>query len=921
MPQGTGDACAPLPRQVHLKAQDWARVSWAARAPQPAARPFDFELFVRHAQAGAGLTTTGWERETAAHSLPPHLSQEEAWFWLQCISVPAGEQQFLEARLRNAQEKGVPRETQVRAAIAGLALRQEFFGYDTTQILAPFMKSAEIAALIIRKTGNAPGDTARHGGSPWPVIGFTSCVAPYIADAERGPLRERLERAWDTEPSPETPRARLLMALLGGIGGSERLCHYLQGLPDGAWARPLANPLWHHWRSGYLDMLAGLPSEADFVSAARRLGCLPRGPADIRLWLAATQWRQLDAVRDAIIAAHHEHEAATLVRLLGRVEAPETARAMLEAQLSSRAPEAATGWLDAHPQHCAAGLIPVAMGASRLAQPARAQLQRLHLHGHGALLAATAGQLSTAESGYLQREILEGAIPATGARPPELPAALRLAFAALKPGRCPAWLRADSLPPIRVESRRLTASQTVLVLTALQDTPLGAASGPGAELLEALKTHAHPGSLDDFASRLFELWSELNFNAADEWCMAAVAHLGGDGCVWQLAPLLHAWAGEHASTQAAFGLACLGAIGSPTALMALEGVACRHRASRLKQHAHNILRRIAAARGLTREELIDLSVPDLGLGAPGGRVLDYGPRQLQVLLEAQLTPLLREPCGRVRSRPPMCAKGDDAGRAKAALREWQVLKKTLQEVRDLQIGRLEEAMINGRRWQPAQLARMVSNPVMASLLRCLVFAIYGPVGRLLQTFRVTEDQTLADHNDRELPAPKDAMVGVVHPAHLDEPLRSAWGQLLGDYEIIPPFAQLGRQVYRPDSADLNGKEITRHRGVNVPDHVMRGLLAQARFQHDTPADASGFLRHTRHFPGPDVTAVIRHAPLRSAMWHREVQHFEAIYFIAGSAIPGLLQPDDDSPLRLRIGTVDPGVLSEVLRLVHSAVES
>lgn len=925
---------------MRLKAEDWARVTWRPRAPVPQPRPFDFEIFVRHAQAGAWMTRTGWERETAPNPIPALLTKEEAWFWLKCISIPPEQQQSLEPRLRNEFEAGVIHDQEIRAAVAYLAMRHELFGFDTPQTLAPFIRGGEIAALIIRKTGNAPGDTARYDGSPWPMLGFASCVAPYLPEAERSQLRERLERAWDAEASPDSPRARMLLALLATLGGGERLAEYLKRLPDGAWAHPPANPLFHQWRSGYLDILAGLPDEASFVSAARRLGCLPRGPADIRLWLAATQWRQLDAVRDAAIAAKQEHEAATLVRLLGLVEAPETACAMLEAQLSCRAPEVAADWLDAHPQHTAAGLAAVAMGESRLAQPARMQLQRLQAHGHCELLAAIAPQLPPAEAAWLQREILAsraGARP--GPRPAELPAALRLAFAGLKPARHAPWLRADSLPPIRVAGRRLIASQITLVLTALHDTPLGTAYGPGAELLEALKAHAQPATLDAFVCQLFELWSQRCFDAGEEWCLAAVGHLGGDGCVWQLAPLLHAWAGQQASTQAMYGLACLGAIGSPTALMAIEGVSRRHRASRVKLYAQGILRRIAAARGLSRDELIDLSVPDCGFSAPGGRKLDYGPRQLQVVLGPQLTPLVRDSAGKLRSRPPLCGKGDDSSRAKAALLEWQVLKKTLQEVRDMQVARLEDAMVNGRRWHSAQLMRMAGNPVMSSLLRCLVLGSYGAAGTLLQTFRVTEDLTWADCQDHEVRLPEDGPphsgaqpgpqsgprsggIGVVHPAHLDDTQLSAWGQLLGDYEIIPPFAQLGREVHRADPTDLTRTEITRHRGVNVPDHVLRALLAQARFVHDTPSNARGFLRHSRYYPGPHVTAVIRHVPVHSALWHREVQRLDAIYFVAGTGPGPHLDEDEDKdrPQRLTISAVDTGVLSEVLRLVHAAVE-
>ena len=72
----------------------------------------------------------------------------------------------------------------------------------------------------------------------------------------------------------------------------------------------------------------------------------------------------------------------------------------------------------------------------------------------------------------------------------------------------------------------------------------------------------------------------------------------------------------------------------------------------------------------------------------------------------------------------------------------------------------------------------------------LLWGGYDETGKLVSTFRVTEERDYADVNESTHRLEGLARVGVVHPLHLSDSQRSAWGQIFGDYEIIPPFPQL-----------------------------------------------------------------------------------------------------------------------------------
>ncbi len=111
----------------------------------------------------------------------------------------------------------------------------------------------------------------------------------------------------------------------------------------------------------------------------------------------------------------------------------------------------------------------------------------------------------------------------------------------------------------------------------------------------------------------------------------------------------------------------------------------------------------------------------------------------------------------------------------------------------MQSFRLEQDMVAGRRWdEGAWSGSLARHPLMVSFTRRLLWGVYGKDGALVAGFRTAEDETLVGLDDAVFTLPKRALLGVVHPLHLDEPRRLRWAQHFADYEIIPPFPQLDR---------------------------------------------------------------------------------------------------------------------------------
>jgi predicted DNA-binding WGR domain protein len=452
----------PLDRRVKMADEDRARVTWLPLEPAPLRepRPFSFETCLQHVKAALN---DWYYISKIAGVIPDRLSKEEAWFWLNVLDTRDDERRRLEERLRSVQEDGLPDDSRVRAWAKSVSSRSYSTYVEAPQVLLPFFTLTEIADLIIEAVA-LDAVTRQAGWGQWAqadaasraVLGFSARVVPQMSEKERHDFRGTMERMYDAEPDLSSPRAALIVACLSTVGGGHRLAAWVAAQPDDAWQ----SAAWY-WRStGHLDLLAGLDDEASFVREARRLIGRLGTPSDLWLWLAATEWRELDLARDAVLAKTAKDEAAAMARVLALVEAPEAALPMLEVQLGSKAPAIAAEWLAAHPLHAAVGLTPAAMGHGKLADAARDHLHAMRRNGLVSVLSAATAHLTQEQAAWLQNEILdvvEETLPELARA--ELPEALQAAFAEVKPSKPPGWLSVASLPPIKIAGKRLATAE------------------------------------------------------------------------------------------------------------------------------------------------------------------------------------------------------------------------------------------------------------------------------------------------------------------------------------------------------------------------------------------------------------------------------------------------------------------------------
>ncbi|MEU8242817.1 DUF4132 domain-containing protein [Actinoplanes missouriensis] len=606
----------------------------------------------------------------------------------------------------------------------------------------------------------------------------------------------------------------------------------------------------------------------DFARVARLVGTPEASPWDeIAFFLAAPdeltrplieRWRPADVwdVAEwgrALLARYDEaavpvltdcarRAPVTVAPVLAPIVSPEVA--LLTAGWRRRLRSVrgiATTWLTRHAAAAAHGLVPVATGpVTGKAAAARADAE----DGLRALAAAGhAGEVRAAAEGFG---------PEAVAAVEEILAVDPLTILPTVIPDVPEWANPALLPPIRLTGGRgtLPASAVGHLLTMLAMSRLGEAF-PG---LDPVRAACEPADLAAFAWALFTEWREAGHPAKQNWALDATGLLGDDDTVRRLAPVIRAWPGEGGHARAVTGLDVLAEIGTDVALMYLHGIAQKVKFRGLKERAQEKIAELAAALGLTADQLADRLVPDLGLDADGSLVLDYGRRQFTVGFDEQLKPFVADASGRRLKALPKPGAQDDPVLAPEAYQRFSALKKDVRAIAADQVRRLERAMVDQRRWSGADFQRyFAGHPLLRHLVRRLVWLRIGESSGV----RLAEDGTFADVTDETVVLRADQEIAVAHPLRLGDAL-PAWAEVFADYEILQPFPQLGREVEALAPEQIEERLGRGFLGVRVPTTTLLGLERRG-WHRGAPQDAGVQGWFERDVPG-GLTLVVEIDP-------------------------------------------------------------
>lgn len=894
-------------REIDLDHVSYSYVSSrrAASSPLAPAEPFDLQISLQRLRTKVRARQYGWDWDFSAAIPQRALAPQEAEFWLAAMTFE---------RSSNLKVDDLAQTLSTRGFSGRLPdpmhLSARYLSPYVVHCLNYLMAPEELCKLLLdphsgqrSQSWDSNGHALRNG--------FRWLVLPYLDEAAIATWQSAAKAAWDPTLWPSDFYAQPAPAFFYGamLGLHEEVRALVEQWPDDLYV----NATWDHTHYHRpQEVVYGAGSAEQVAYHFRRLKLPTKSPADILTFLAVTGVSAIDVVASTIARSGKKEEADELFQAFAKIHAPEAAPHALDLALNSKAPKAAREWLENNLDEAIIGLVPVAAGTGKLAQAATEFLNGLKRRGHAERIAAHLATLDPDLGACVRASVLD----VIEEQLPELPRDATptwwkdaLAQNPLKKSKTS--IPVVELPAITIDELALGPDHITELLGALQASTLEQPH----PLLRALREHAAPERLDAFGWKLFENWMGDGAPPKDKWAFFAAGLLGGDRTVLKLAPRVREWPGESQHQRAVLGLEVLRTIGTDTALMQINGIAQKVKFKALKERAVQCMEAIAASRGMTRAQLEDRIVPDCGLDERGERIFDFGARQFRFVLGPELKAMIRLHDGAIKSDLPKPNAKDEATKANAAVADWKLLKKQIADVAKIQAVRLEQAMVTGRRWSAEEFDKLIlRHPLMVHLARLLVWATYTPSGSVSGTFRVTEDQTLANAMDEPFTLEPTSKVGVLHPLQFaeDHQTLEQWGQLFGDYEVVPPFAQLGRPTYRLTSEQLAQREI-RHfqsRG-KVPAQSLVFGLEKLGWQRGMPADAGWVGEHSKQFYGANVTAVIHYEPGFSVgYWEgADDQTIQRVIFIPGLYTPAMYPDHKDS---LHLSQVDSIALSEVL---------
>ncbi|MFG3698189.1 DUF4132 domain-containing protein [Micromonospora sp. NPDC047620] len=648
------------------------------------------------------------------------------------------------------------------------------------------------------------------------------------------------------------------MAASGRVASDIAVVFYTMG-PEA-----LARPLISRWRASY-------PHNAEY-------------------WLRCVLGRfERDAL--PVVLRRAQADPAAIAEVLLPVADSTVADLMAGRLDRSKSRTVALAWLHRHPAVAARALLPAALGMPGPAQRAAERAMRVvavvdpeavrrAAEGYGPEVVAAA-----TAAGLLDADPL-------AQLPPTMPT-------------LPPWVDPAQLPPVLLRDRAATLpADAVRHLGTMLAISRPGEVYPGVDLV---RRACDPASLAEFGWALFERWQAAGHPPNEGWALTALGWLGDDETARRLAPVIRAWPGEGGHARAVTGLGVLASIGTDVALMHLWGLSQKAPFRGLREQAGRHVAAVAAGLGLDAEQLGDRLVPDLGLDTDGSLVLDYGPRRFTVGFDEQLKPYVVDDSGARRKDLPKPGARDDQGLAPAAYQRFTGLKKDVRTLAADQIRRFEAAMVTGRRWPAAEFRRyFLDHPLLWHVVRRLVWATFDADGALGVAFRVAEDRSLADVSDEIYELPAEATVGIAHPWHLGAAV-PAWAELFADYEILQPFAQLGREVHHLAADERDEKVLGRFAGVTTETTRLLGLERRG-WRRGDPQDGGFQQWFERILPGNRAIVVdIDPGIAIGAVGEFAKQEITRVWV-------------NDRPYgdwrgrgRVRFGDLDPVVASELLR--------
>lgn len=278
-------------------------------------------------------------------------------------------------------------------------------------------------------------------------------------------------------------------------------------------------------------------------------------------------------------------------------------------------------------------------------------------------------------------------------------------------------------------------------------------------------------------------------------------------------------------------VAAIAGAGLPSSVTELLNTERGTRHGALVRAVRKSLDALAAAQGLTRDQMLEMAVEDHGLGPDGTRrvalaggwaaVAETDGRAARIGYE--------DPGGKPRKSLPAAVKQASAGTLAEFKKDLKAIRATVGNERI----RLDACLAADRRWPLAQWRRLcLGHPVTGQLTRGLIWTFRaaaepdrpaGP-GQMVTGIPVSEGVLVtSDGAEVPIPAGDETEVRLWHPVHATADDVRAWRQLVIDRRLVQPVKQAFREIYVLTPAE----EATRDYSSRFAGHVFQQEQSRA----------------------------------------------------------------------------------------------
>jgi len=396
----------------------------------------------------------------------------------------------------------------------------------------------------------------------------------------------------------------------------------------------------------------------------------------------------------------------------------------------------------------------------------------------------------------------------------------------------------------------------------------------------------HGAELAVYMNELFDRWLSQGADSKKRWVLYAAAIHGGEEIVQKLQHQIQEWPQVARGAIAVEAVKALALNPSPRALLLVDNIARKFKFKQVRTAAEEALVFAASELGITREELSDRIVPDLGFHENMEREFDYGSRIFKVKITTTLDLEVYDENGKKLKNLPAPAKKDDASKAAAAYEDFKLLKKQMKTAVNSQKLRMEYALLVRREWLcDAWINLFVKNPLMHSFAIGFIWGVYKD-GKLTQSFRYMEDGSFNTQDEEEYTLPENAHISLVHPMELSEEERTAWKEQLADYEITQPIEQLDRAVYYITEEESDKKGIERFGGCVINALSLNGKLTGLGWYRGSVQDGGGFYTYYREDIEVDLGVELHFSGTFVGDMDEEVTIYDVRFYKAGTVERG-----------------------------------